>query len=162
MVSKKRHVAIYGNTYLERGYCWSCKTMCIIIENEKQCCGGRANGVDIVSLPVKRISDPRYRRRLIGQNEKKKILHEQNYECIYCGIPFGSPYAKKKGNKIFKTRVQIDHFIPFAYSANNKKGNYVASCHLCNAIKSDKIFNNIDEVRLYVIEKIERKGIVFI
>lgn len=159
---RKKNVSIYGNVALIRGYCQDCKTTCIILDNIKQCCEGATRNVNIYNLPVKRVVEPEFCRKRLLKSERDAIIREQNFRCIYCDKYFGSIYEKKGKDGVHKTRIHFDHFIPFIHSANNKKYNIVASCNICNGLKSDKMFNNIDEVRIYVLQRIEEKGIIFL
>jgi len=159
---KKRHIAIYGNIPLERGYCRDCVQTCIILDGIKQCCGGHVKGIDISEQPVIRISEPQFRRKHFSKEFKRKILNEQNYLCIYCGKFFGSLYCIEGKLGIKKTRAEFDHFIAFVYSANNKSENIVAACNICNGLKSDKMFNDLEGVTLYVTEKTKEKKISYL
>lgn len=80
------------------------------------------------------------------------ILIAQNDLCIYCGLEFGS-LVIRKGNEWNWLEVNWDHFIPYAYCLSNRDENWVASCQLCNAYKSDFVFRNFDEVRVYITER---------
>ena len=48
--------------------------------------------------------------------------------------------------------------IPWCYGYDNRVVNFVASCHICNAIKTDKIFDTPEQARGYIIERREKKG----
>lgn len=64
----------------------------------------------------------------------QKTHEKYNYKCVYC-------------NKDSDT---IDHFIPLSKNGTWDEENLYASCSICNNIKADKIFNNVEEVIKYV------------
>jgi hypothetical protein len=72
-----------------------------------------------------------------------------------CGKQFDSYYFDKKRNKPAKLIVNYDHFNPFIYSRNNKSHNIIASCNICNSVKSDKCFNSIEEAREWLKNQIK-------
>jgi thioredoxin-related protein len=47
---------------------------------------------------------------------------------------------------------------PWIYATNNKETNIVASCHICNQLKKDMVFNNDDEARNYIQNKRTKAG----
>jgi 5-methylcytosine-specific restriction endonuclease McrA len=78
----------------------------------------------------------------------KHILREflnKAKNCCYCDAEF---------NKTLKKT--LDHFIPICNSLNitkseiNKLSNMQVCCMRCNAIKGNKIFANIEEVKEYI------------
>jgi len=152
---------MYGNVSMVRGYCSVCKNTCIILNNEKQCCGRLANENQIFTLPIKRVIQPEKSRRRFSKNEKQSILMEQDFRCIYCDMYFGVLYEKKSG-RLCKTTVHFDHFIPFTHSQNNKKDNIVAACNICNAFKGDKMFNSIEEAKIYILNRVKQRGILYV
>ena len=162
MGSKKRNISLYGNIGLERGYCKNCKSTCIILDGRKLCCNGRVEHREIMSLPIQRMSIPSEGKRHLCKSVRDKIIMEQNYKCIYCDMPFGSIYVRGDNPHPHKTTIHFDHFIPFIYSSNNHVDNFVAACNICNSIKSDKMFNNLDEATIYVIEKAKNKKITYL
>jgi hypothetical protein len=48
--------------------------------------------------------------------------------------------------------------VPYAYSQDNGTPNFVAACHVCNGLKSAKMFRTIDEARGYLASKRAAKG----
>jgi 5-methylcytosine-specific restriction endonuclease McrA len=94
-----------------------------------------------------------------GLKIQKKILEVQNKKCLYCEKQFGDLYMKN--GKVRQLKIQWDHLIPYSYSKENKF-NFVAACNICNQIKSNKIFNTVEEVFHYVRYHREKKGIQYI
>jgi len=60
---------------------------------------------------------------------------------------------------VVSLRINFDHVVPFAYSQNNYRHNFVAACHICNSIKSSMMFNTLDEARAYIVATWVVKGI---
>lgn len=72
-----------------------------------------------------------------GKNNKVlryEVFERDNYTCIYCG---------GQGET-------LDHFYPESLGGEWSYENLVTSCHPCNIIKSDIIFNTIEESRKYI------------
>ena len=152
----KKHYAIYGNTVLNRGYCPKCKGMSLIVDGILQCCDTEFKGEDTHQMKV--MSEASHKRKRPPLNEQKEILARQDSKCLYCDIIFGTPLWRTKTKKIVFTKCCFDHFVPFSYSYNNKKVNFVAACHICNGIKSNKMFNTIQDVSDYVKYHRTKKG----
>lgn len=70
-------------------------------------------------------------------SEKARILGMQGDTCAYCDAPFGD-----------QIKVTWDHFVPFSYSEKNDV--FVAACQRCNSKKGSKIFQSVEEVRVYI------------
>ena len=153
---KKHVMSVYGNTSLERGYCENCKAMAIIRNGILQCCDSPIN-----DLPTKfeRVSNPSYGRKTPTKADKDRILRSQDNRCFYCGASFGSIRFRHGIPLIIK--IEWDHQLPFAYSQNNYANNFVASCKVCNGIKSDHIFQTIEEAQVYLAERRKSKGYDF-
>lgn len=137
--------AVYGNIGLIRSWCESCERMALAVDGKRQCCGSTTS-----EKPEKwkRVVEPEFKRRLPSRSERAACLERQEGRCIYCDRPFGS-YERRKG-KFVRLRVNWDHFVPYVYSANNSDINFVAACQICNHIKSDKMFQTIDEARVHI------------
>lgn len=55
-------------------------------------------------------------------------------------------------------RLNWDHFVPFAYGRTNASANWVAACHVCNGIKSCRVFDTVLEAQEYIRERWAAKG----
>ena len=153
----KAHViALYGSVALERGYCKRCKGMAIIKGGVLQCCDS-----PVVDLPTRfeRISEPLHRRKSPTKAGKDRILDKQENRCFYCGVAFGS--FRFRNGLPFIVKVNWDHQLPFIYSQNNDNENFVASCSVCNGIKSSHIFQTVEEAQVYIADKRKQKGYDF-
>lgn len=145
-------LSLYGNTALVRGFCDDCGSMAIIRDEKFLCCDApvKAN-----PQKVRREVEPEQRRRLPKRANQRLILAEQDYRCVYCEHAFGSTVYRR--GKAVVLRVHWDHDIPYSYSQNNPSWNFVAACHVCNLLKSDFIFRDLDDARLYLrTKRIER------
>jgi HNH endonuclease len=93
---------------------------------------------------------------MANAEEKYAILISQRGCCIYCGKPLdGSTYRK---GKIVELELQWDHAIPRALRIIDGEYNIVASCNICNQIKSDLIFDTVREARDWISERRRQKG----
>lgn len=74
---------------------------------------------------------------------------ESQNSCVYCGC-----FANSR-----------DHFIPFSYNHSGKrfdnfkqdKENIYPACSECNSIAGNKIFDTIEEKRLYIQLRLQKK-----
>ena len=153
----KKQVAIYGNTKLLRMYCRKCKAFSFVVDKTFQCCGKEGNDS---AESYKRMSNASGMRKCPPQKIAVDILKKQENRCKYCDIKFGEIYFRDTKRHISK--IAWDHFVPFAYLQENPYDNWVASCGVCNSIKSSKMFETIEEVRNYVQYSRKKKGISYI
>lgn len=153
------HMAVYGTTKMLRGYCPVCKAMALIVGDEYQCCDTKIprdfNGLD---KSPKRMVEAEQVRRRPSKQAIRTMLEKQENKCAYCEIAFGTPFIHPRTGKLRLTKVCYDHFIPYAYSQDNRDINFVCACSACNGIKSDKIFKTIEEARDYVRYRRAKKG----
>lgn len=87
---------------------------------------------------------------------KKRIRASQFGRCLYCQLPIGAR-VRRSGRTIALT-AHWDHFVPYSYLAENPDANWVLSCQVCNSIKSDRIFQTVDEARTVILRTREVKG----
>lgn len=149
------HYARYGNVYIKRMYCQHCKQMAFVIDGKMACCGRPAN---FEGHRVKIMASPRRKRKPLTPKQKETILKRQNNRCFYCGKEFGDVIYNSKRGKVYYLRPCFDHIDPYVHNYNNYKDNFVAVCQICNGIKSDKVFDSVEEVRNYVKERRKAKG----
>jgi 5-methylcytosine-specific restriction endonuclease McrA len=150
----KVHIAMYGKIPLNRAFCRTCRRFAFVLEGRIQCCNAQVEAGEASS--VRRMSDVPSGRKIPRREDAKMILEEQEGRCLYCSRKFGS-YVKRR-NRVIRLKLNWDHVIPYVYSLDNRARNFVAACHICNSIKRDKIFQTVDEVKIYVQEKIKAKG----
>lgn len=150
----KTHMALYGNVAILRAWCPDCKDWSWVLDGKLACCD-RENE-----------HEPRYYKREVEPEGKRKQppkwmrdaqLEEQGGRCLYCEKVIGS-HIWRNGKRI-KLRLHWDHLVPYSLTQNNNAVNFVAACHICNGIKSSHCFQTIDEARIYILDRWERKGI---
>lgn len=149
-------LTIYGNTTIERAYCPHCQTSAFVIDGKFACCDTPCSAL---IEGIHREVSPEATRKHLSKKVKDEILEHQGHRCFYCGMTFYS-YVRRHGKLLLLT-VHYDHRVPYAYSLDSHPYNFVAACHVCNLIKSDKIFQTIDEARMYLAEKRREKGYDF-
>lgn len=157
---KKRHTTFYGKVALERMYCKSCECMTIVIDGRKQCCDGRtyARREPIAEVMISMPGGKKGRHKP-PKHIQDKILEAQDNQCFYCHRPFGSYYIRNGKAKMLQ--IHWDHQVPYAYTGSNADSNFVAACNVCNGIKSDLHFENLDDLREYIRRTTTQKGYSF-
>lgn len=153
MSKKNPVIALYGNVAMPRAYCDRCQGTAWVMNGKLACCD---NPITVAPTEFIREISPESIRRRPGDVAKRKILAEQDGRCFYCYVQFGS--IRLRNGKPFQIRLHWDHELPYAYSQNNKEANFVAACHVCNGIKSAKIFQTEDDARVYLASARKRKG----
>lgn len=141
----KECVALYGNVAIMRAYCPECHGIALVVQGDMACCGGPPGGIPDEFV---RVSEPPLVRKLPPPSQRKHILAEQQGRCFWCDFPFGS-WRRYKG-KLRRLKIEWDHMLPWSHSRDNSVDNFVASCHLCNGIKSNLVFATVEEVRQHV------------
>ena len=151
---QKRHNALYGSIALAREFCNDCFTFSLIIKGVRQCCDKRVEQNE--DNPDYRMSDVPNIRKGPSAAYKRKMLSEQDNKCFYCQREFGSIILKKR--RLIRLQIHWDHWIPHDYSRNNRDKNFVAACHVCNAIKAARIFDTLEQARLFIYVRQQKKG----
>jgi len=149
-------MALYGNVAIERGFCKKCGTTSFIKNGLFMCCDTSTNE-EPKRFHRESVAPPG--RKTPPQVEKEKILKEQEYRCFYCGVLFDS--MRFRNGKSLTIKVNWDHQLPFAFSQNNSSSNFVAACHVCNGIKSDRVFRTVEEAQVFLANKRKQKGYDF-
>jgi hypothetical protein len=144
-VKKKKHLALYGNVSMPRGYCDSCSSTALIVDKQFLCCGSTSSSAPEA---VKRMSEPRHLRKGPSAYHRGKVLRSQKNRCLYCGREFETLTKYWGESKVVKC--VWDHALPYAYASNNADTNFVASCQFCNSWKSSLIFATVEDVSVYV------------
>jgi len=154
---QRKEWALYGSVAIPRTECKECKEDTFIIEGRTACCGESVAVEKIKKVIRESISV--FGRRPPPPAEQKEILEKQGNLCFYCNKFFGTLVFRK--NKPLRLKINYDHMIPYSYLQANKNTNFVASCHVCNGIKSDKIFATIEEARGFIEFRRIEKGYNF-
>lgn len=135
----------YGSTGLLSEYCPHCGYEAFVIKGRRSCCGRVKEGD---ADHWKQMSVNPKRRRPPPLEIQRRILAEQGNLCFYCDIGFDTP-VYRHGKQVGRA-INWDHFVPYQYARHNESENYVASCSICNRIKSDLMFKDSDECRNYI------------
>lgn len=153
---KRKNVAKYGNTYIQREYCRSCRTYALVIDGEIQCCDKSVENSNRVKIKI--MSQPLSARKLLSRNDRDEILRIQENRCLYCDVRFGDFVKSPYRLGYIVARLHWDHLDPYVKTLDNRSSNFVASCSICNRIKSDLVFENIEDVRAYIQYNRSKRG----
>lgn len=147
------HKAIYAKVVIKRHLCPQCNNYILTNQRSFICdvCGfaGRdtkTKGYRIIVPP------PGIRHQPIKQI-KDQILREQDNRCYWCSRKFEQSYIRD--GKVKFLEIHWDHKIPFSFEQANRDDNWVASCNICNLLKSSFIFKKEEECRRYLLKKWE-------
>lgn len=137
-------ISQYGSTEIVKIRCFICDYRAFLVSGRKACCGAIPTQDEMRQFISQRVilkkeGDTVFRRKP-GPTRKKKILEEQDGRCFWCELTIGYTYARE--GRVYKTKLAWDHVLPYSFGANNHDENFVASCNLCNSIKSNLIFEN--------------------
>lgn len=130
--------------------------MAFVIDDRLACCGLAFK--QEIPRRIKREIEAEPKRRRPAKSDQDLQMLKQEGKCFYCHLSLGS-YVLRNGNPV-RLRLNWDHQVPYSYSQNNQGSNFVASCHVCNGIKSAFVFKTEEEARIYVQEKRTEKGYV--
>lgn len=95
-------------------------------------------------------------RRPPSSEIRQRILSRQKNRCLYCENTIGSQV--RRGSRTVILQLNWDHFVPYAYGRTNPDANWVAACHVCNNIKSSRMFETVARARLFIVERWQAKG----
>lgn len=104
-----------------------------------------------------RISECNAKRIRIKESVRKEIISSQDGRCLYCLYKLGIVIENEKTFKKIRLKIHIDHFIPWSHLQTNN-GEMIASCQICNGIKSNLMFDSIDSARVDIRNKREQRG----
>ncbi|MFB7605245.1 LuxR C-terminal-related transcriptional regulator [Streptomyces gardneri] len=88
--------------------------------------------------------------------DRERIISQQGYICLYCELPIGTKIWR--GRREVMLVAQWDHFVPYAYSQLNLSSNWVLACHVCNGIKTARMFNDVESARQVILPERIGKG----
>lgn len=138
-------MALYGSVRIPRGPCPLCGETSLVIKGKSACCGAE---VEDLPSAYKRMSETSGIRRLPPLRLRRAVIEAQGGRCFYCERHFGSSVVRR--GRLILLRLEWDHKVPFSFDGNNSPANFVASCHVCNAIKNDRCFQTIEEARSFL------------
>lgn len=124
----------------------------------------------VAELPVRRVRAPiggeriargyaitgAGRRKAPPAAIRRDVLDTQRDRCLYCGHQFGT--IIRRGTRTLSLRLNWDHFIPYSYGLTNAGNNWVAACHVCNGIKSNRMFETVSRAKQYILTRWVEKG----
>lgn len=153
--TKKTHLGLFGNVAIPRAYCKNCETRSFIIDGHFRCCD-QSFEQEIKDYVIE--CEPEKRRRLPPATARKAKLESQEDRCFYCRREFGSYVVRDLKHK--RLLIAWDHYVPYSYSQDNRESNFVAACQICNGMKSAKIFQTVEEAKVYLHLKWKEKGYI--
>jgi len=80
-----------------------------------------------------------------GYRNYNRAYKRDNYTCQYCG------YNTESEDEFVS--LSIDHIKPLSYGGNYRLENLVVSCLKCNMIANDRIFDNFERKRRYILQR---------
>lgn len=143
---------LYGRVALLSGVCPRCGYEAFVFDQHFSCCGLKTLEV---ATRWKRMSACRGRRHA-PKWVMEQLLIAQEWRCIYCDIRFETPEYRR--GRLAKKSIHIDHMTPYSWDANSDIENLSAACSICNNIKSDFLFNTLDDARNYILLQRQAKG----
>lgn len=75
-------------------------------------------------------------------------MRQQRGICYWC--EFGFEQDVFRLGMLVRRKVNFDHWIPVSFSGDIHACNIVASCSICNSLKSNLLFANEYECRKYI------------
>ncbi|SRR6266498_3733337 len=128
--------------------CRDCGSSALVLDGKLLCCDALLSSEP---TRVKRECASDHQRRLPPLADRRSQLKLQQNHCFYCDRIFGSRVYR--GARLTRLRVEWDHVIPYSYCEDNCISNFVAACHVCNAIKSSHVFSSLESARAFINSK---------
>lgn len=153
MKRKNSTNVLFGAVSIPRGYCKQCDNQAFVIDGLIKCCDSTFT---INSTSVIRESEASSKRSRPSMELQRQILTGQNDRCFYCGRMFGATVYRK--HKETRLKLNWDHLTPYSYQNDNTTRNFVAACNICNSLKSNLMFQTLEEAQNYITTSRERKG----
>lgn len=131
--------------------------MSFVVDNELTCCDTPLP--KNYKIKVQRQGTTGCRKRPSAKAQKT-LLEKYEQGCAYCHLKFGDVVVRDKAPlRPIVLKLAWDHRIPYAYSGDSSDENFVPSCHVCNGLKSSKIFDTLEECGEYLRTLRRQKGI---
>lgn len=142
---------ILGRSILFREKCPECGEWNISGTSSFECeeCGTEYKEIFIKSTRVE--VPPHYKRKVFTKELRNKKFFDQNGKCFWCGRKFYS--WVRKNSRIIQIKMHVDHLKPFSYFPDDTDDNLVAACSICNIFKSNKMFEDVEECKQYLLYK---------
>jgi len=145
-------ITSYGRVTILRALCPKCEQMSIVRDGLTLC---HRKAVDTTVTSTKRVGDMQTKRKPLTKAQKAALVESQGGLCFYCFNAFGTMFHR--GQNFGYLMVNIDHAVPHSYMPNGDA--LVAACHICNLLKSNKMFDTVEDARVYVQAAWQRKKI---
>lgn len=157
-MKRKVERAMFGKVTMFRATCTECGRTSLIVDGKTACCGARPVRSD--EYTSKRESAGESSRKRFKRSDTLDAMYRQGNRCAYCGIELfpGQRCWNNKKCKYVSAETEYDHFIPWSYLGKTDGTILIASCEICNRIKSSKIFDSFAESKRYIRQKREQKG----
>ena len=149
--------AEFGKVAMIRMTCPKCNSPALVVDGKMACCGVSVDKPKEYKVNKKE-SEGSKTRGTIPQKTKDKIVSDQLGLCFYCQQPFGTPVWHPRRHEVIRPGLVFDHFVCWAFSCDSSEGNLVAACSICNSIKRDLLFTNVEDARAYVRNRFIKKG----
>ena len=148
-VSVKRSI-IGGNTWYITE-CPECNDTNTLYENKKElkydCENCGCNYIGEIKKTTVVVAKTKKARKVLSGKAKKYLIELQENCCYWCHREFNIYIWDNKRKKARQMSPVFDHYKAFAFSFNNNLENYVATCPVCNAFKSDMHFEDENDFR---------------
>lgn len=145
-------VSRFGSTSIARSWCPNCDSTAIVREGKFLCCGEPYDERGAV-LTEQSVSTSGRRARPTAARQAE-LLAEQENRCLYCRNKFGEQI--RYGTLSLRVSVKWDHLVPLAVSGDNRDSNFVASCQICNGLKSSSVFDTVGDARDFIAKRAKR------
>lgn len=94
--------------------------------------------------------------RIIPNAILERSIQAQGHQCAYCTLPFGSVITHHGKDRI--TTAIADHWIPWANGGLSTNENCVASCDVCNGVKSSDHYDSLQSAsREIMITRMQKR-----
>jgi 5-methylcytosine-specific restriction endonuclease McrA len=84
--------------------------------------------------------------KALTREEGIKILERDRYRCQYCGLDGVAQFE----NSLV---MSVDFVVPRAHKGTKDARNLVTACRPCNLVKGRRIFKNLEEAKVYVLQR---------
>ena len=74
----------------------------------------------------------------------QRAVEQQGHQCPYCTLPFGT-LVSFRGETV--QTATGDHFAPHSWDGRTDIANLIASCQVCNTLKSDSLYDSVEHAR---------------
>ena len=149
---REPYYSFYGSQKMLKSYCPDCLSYAFVIDGVHTCCDAKFIKPK-KALICKRESDCEIIRKRPSASHNAAAPNN----CGYCDREYGTlveVWSKSRKKYVAKTLYSVgDQMVCFAYSLDNRDSNFMNCCQVCNGWKSGKMFDSIEDIRQYLLEK---------